>query len=1183
MVKEWEVPSQVTNGLPVKAIKTSYKVTAGITSVALGLVRRQLAPLPPSPDGLAAEFSRAASDAGPSAGLAQVIFNQFKQGTLGRDTGTLVSAGLQILSKPMDDRKLLLEHIIQLLSGLEPATNNFGTFITNTLVTGLWHDLPKPPQGRVGDSKYRKPDGSCNNPFQPELGQANRPYARSVPPMHPMPTNLPDPALVFDTLMARPKNSFHPHPNKISSLLFNFATLIIHSIFNSKHGDENINESSSYLDLSFIYGNNAEEVAKIRVARGDANPSGFIKPDVVSNRRLFLMPTAIIALAVLFARHHNIIAERLLAINENGRFTPRPLPLPETEASKLSPEERRKRSIDIANDKIHDDLFETARLVNCGMFLQIVFCDYIAVILGQNFTESTWRLVPTGEVPATLPSGSELPRGTGNAVSFEFNILYRWHSTISQADSDWVENVVKGAITKLVQEGKLPPDTDAQALTPQDFQLIYECINDEYFKDKDGKDKDVTEWAPHDMPRQADGRFKDSDLVKFLTKATQEVAGEFGARRVPQVMRVIDILGIQAARTRWGAASLNEFRRFLGLTEYKSFKEWNPDETVHKAAEHLYTRIENLELYPGLLAEEIKKPMHPGSGLCPGFTISRAILSDATALVRGDRYFCQDYNSGNLTTWAFEEVTPDAQGGSHGGIIGRFFMRVLPDWYSFNSLYALFPFTTPEQTIEILQQQGKLDKYDTTPPKPENALRWKTYQQYEHVKEVVRNKQQYAGIFNQALFPHIHTPFLMKLMDAAVRGFDDAETRQAQRILMHEALFPEGWKDKTFNRAEGYARDLISKESWKVPETDTRCLDVLRDAFVPAAVELVCHQFGIPLKTEQTKRGAFTPEELYLLLVDAYSYVFLNYDPADGFSLREDAHRALLFLRYIVNRRMIGVANTPTAVRMFTRIAQDLIVGYDLDWWVANPEATAFYRRLLASHMPSETLLENALFTIVSAANIPHQAAQCADFYLRPENKNHLQALYQLCSKDTFDNDDRDVLFHYMLEALRLSPAITGIVRRAKQRTTGPDGAEIQAGDLINCDLTMAGLDAMVFPEPHLVRLDRPIGLYSISGRGVKSQDNTSFNHMVVAGLLKPFFALSSLERAQGPAGQLNPIANLRVPYHPLFMTPRGTSSASCFGSPCFYQQYIKVILSAMLIMIFGYNFRIFSASAQPN
>lgn len=33
----------------------------------------------------------------------------------------------------------------------------------------------------------------------------------------------------------------------------------------------------------------------------------------------------------------------------------------------------------------------------------------------------------------------------------------------------------------------------------------------------------------------------------------------------------------------------------------------------------------------------------PGAGLCPGYTISRAILADAVALTRGDRFYTVDF------------------------------------------------------------------------------------------------------------------------------------------------------------------------------------------------------------------------------------------------------------------------------------------------------------------------------------------------------------------------------------------------------------------------------------------------------------------------------------------------------------------------------------------------------------
>jgi len=44
----------------------------------------------------------------------------------------------------------------------------------------------------------------------------------------------------------------------------------------------------------------------------------------------------------------------------------------------------------------------------------------------------------------------------------------------------------------------------------------------------------------------------------------------------------------------------------------------------------------------GLQAEETKEPV-PGAGLCPGYTVSRAILADAVCLTRGDRFMTVDF------------------------------------------------------------------------------------------------------------------------------------------------------------------------------------------------------------------------------------------------------------------------------------------------------------------------------------------------------------------------------------------------------------------------------------------------------------------------------------------------------------------------------------------------------------
>lgn len=219
------------------------------------------------------------------------------------------------------------------------------------------------PQGYIKYA-YRTADGSFNNPLVPTIGQANSPYARSVPTANISPKRaLPDPGLVFDSLLKRDK--FEEHPAGISSLFFAFADLIIHSIFYTDDNDWTKNKTSSYLDLSILYGNNQDEQAQVRKKDG----SGKLHDDVFADGRLLMMPPATCALLVLLSRNHNVclrldcmfrsltsgfqyIAQRLLDINENGNF-------------KVAPSDEGKTLQD-------DEIFHRSRLVNCGYFMKII-------------------------------------------------------------------------------------------------------------------------------------------------------------------------------------------------------------------------------------------------------------------------------------------------------------------------------------------------------------------------------------------------------------------------------------------------------------------------------------------------------------------------------------------------------------------------------------------------------------------------------------------------------------------------------------------------------------------------------------------------------------------------------------------------------------------------------------------
>lgn len=102
---------------------------------------------------------------------------------------------------------------------------------------------------------------------------------------------------------------------------------------------------------------------------------------------------------------------------------------------------------------------------------------------------------------------------------------------------------------------------------------------------------------------------------------------------------------------KWNLATLNEFRDFFGLARHQTFESINSDPEVANALRHLYEHPDFVEMYPGIVAEEAKVPMVPGVGIAPTFTISRAILSDAVTLVRGDRFYTTDYHPKNLTKY----------------------------------------------------------------------------------------------------------------------------------------------------------------------------------------------------------------------------------------------------------------------------------------------------------------------------------------------------------------------------------------------------------------------------------------------------------------------------------------------------------------------------------------------------
>ena len=636
------------------------------------------------------------------------LFKELKTIGLG-DVKTLkdqIAAG----KDPIDDKTMLMERVIQLVATL-PDKSIHRAQLTNTFVDQLYNSLQHPPLSYLGDEfKYRRADGSGNNVMFPHIGQANMPYARTVQAESVQPGALPDPSLIFDSVFER--HSFRPHPNKNSSIIFYWASIIIHDLFQTDHHDFSKSQTSSYLDLSPLYGDVQEDQDQIRTFK-----DGKLKPDCFCEHRLLTFPPSCGVILIMFNRFHNYVAENLALINQGGRFT-KPNP-------QLPPDQLKK-----AMAKYDNDLFQTARLVTSGLYMNITLIDYVRTIVNLNRSNSTWTLDPRVKESDTCFNDDGTPRGMGNQVSAEFALVYRWHSAISEKDDRWTQALFKKMWGKPADDVSMP-------------ELLAGLAKWEATMPEDPFERDF-----HGLMREDNGNFSDDELVDLVCDSVEDVAGAFGANHIPKVMKSIEILGMKQARA-WEMASLNEFRLFFGLKPHKTFEDVNDDPKVAAQLRHLYEHPDKLELYTGLIAEKSKEPIPKdqggpiGVGISPTYTISRAILSDAVALVRGDRFYTIDYTPKNLTNWGYSEVAYNFDV-EQGCSFSKLFIRAFPQHFKPNSIYAHMPMTVPEENRKIMRDLGRESHYSYDRPKriPARVM----IQNYKGVRQVLEVRLKHISL-----------------------------------------------------------------------------------------------------------------------------------------------------------------------------------------------------------------------------------------------------------------------------------------------------------------------------------------------------------------------------------------------------------------------------------------------------
>ncbi|KAI2608367.1 heme peroxidase [Hypoxylon fragiforme] len=1040
----------------------------------------------------------------------------------------LVGLIKELLQKgqPLDDKKGNTELLIGILTSL-PSTSKARVQLTNKLIDTLWDNLqhpplcyvggdvryevvdssestgphnvaPKPydaiefkapdsditlrehiPQAPDGLHHYRTPDGSYNNPIQPNLGRAGAPYAKTVRTTKRLAGVKPDAGLLFDLLMARDDKHFKESPAGISSMFYYHAAIIIHDIFRTNRTDMNKSDTSSYLDLAPLYGSSLKDQLEVRTMK-----EGKLKPDTFHEKRLLGQPAGVNVMLVMYNRFHNYVADILLQINENGRFT---LdcglnPTPEEKARAVAKQDH--------------DLFNTARLITGGLYINISLHDYLRAITNTHHSKSNWTLDPRVQIDKQF-DGEGAPRGVGNQVSVEFNLLYRFHSCISRKDERWMNEFFHKLFPKHAVE-----DLENVSLNELGQALVE-------FEKKIPQDPSLRTFDG--IERQGDGTFKDEDLVRILKEAMEDPAGVFGARTIPKALKVVETLGILQGR-KWQVASLNEFREFFGLKRYDKFSEINSDPEIANILEKLYTDPDMVELYPGLMIEDAKPVRNTGCGIQPTYSVGRAVLSDAVTLVRSDRFNTLDYTVSNLTSWGYNEVQQDYKN-LGGSMLYKLIQRGLPGWFPYNSVAVMQPFYTKKANTAIAKELGTIDQYTLDDPQPprQSVILFSS----ASIKEVLSHHTEFVVPWlpaMNALFPgKKDLGWYMLAGDAPRNEADRANMLKAMNKVpnMHKAVH---------EFVERVGSKLIQKESFMFKEGLNQ-IDLIRDVAIPLNAQLLADLFYFDMKTDENPNGTLSHTDLYRSLLDIRIWGVNNNDPAQAWTRRRRAQEGAKVMidstRKLVDEvsisRGFGLGVASTLSNLVTRKGslKDGSLrscGYKL------------VEQLLAQGGKPETVVDMLWLTAFGAIGVPVTSFyEILEFFLRPENASIWAEIQSMAQKG-----DDDGIHAYVIEAQRLTTTQRNV--RVATKPAEFEGKKIQPGNLVVMMLGEAGRNGSDVPNADKFDPKRKQDYITAHSYGQHECLGTEVARAFISGLVKLAADLKGLRPAPGQMGQVKTI-----------------------------------------------------------
>lgn len=315
-------------------------------------------------------------------------------------------------------------------------------------------------------------------------------------------------------------------------------------------------------------------------------------------------------------------------------------------------------------------------------------------------------------------------------------------------------------------------------------------------------------------------------------------------------------------------------------------------------------------------------------------------------------------------------------------------------------------------------------------------------------------------------------------------------------------------------------------------------IDMVADIANLSHAIVVAQLFHVPLKLpDHTVGNLLTAQQFYTILALLFAYVFLDFDTATSFQLRQAAKQGCDALAKVVEHTCNLVHNG-----LWEQLESWIGLGaHNTD--MAKDFGTLMIQRFFAQVGGDANNVTWAMIPTMAAA-VPNQAqglSQIMDLLFQDKYKEDWANIQKLSQAD--DGDSFQKLRKYGLECYRLATPAFGLLRAAAADVTIHDGKNtlnVKNGDTVFLNFVEACMDAERFPDPDKMKLDRPEDSYIHHGWGPHACLGRAITVEAIATQLKILGRLKNLHRMPGPQGKLKHVTVLDA--FKVYMTPDETS-----------------------------------------